>query len=378
MQLVEQGKLALDAPISTYIPRAAELQVLEGLDEKGEPRLRPPKRQITLRHLMTHTSGHGLQSVGCRLRPLREGRANFPILASGQDEAFYAAADVRSRANGGNTASRSTGSAGSCADGQRQEPRHLHAGEHLQPARDDQHGLQADARHGSAAGGDRTSAPRTASSPRSTCNGQPQPAARARRRRTLLDGAGDYLQFVRMILNGGRATAIRFSSPRLSPLMGKNAMGDTRVVMLKTTNPCPLGGCRVLPGPAEELGPHLHDQRASRPRPAAPPAALPGPVSTTPSSGSIRPRNRRRVHGPGPAVRRPARPCRPSTTSRPPPIRRPPEARALRRGSSRQLRTSPAGALNYNSTNTPDSTSTAVSQEMPLTSRARARAKTCR
>ena len=57
MQLVEQGKLALDEPISTYIPRAAELQVLEGLDENGEPRLRPPKRPVTLRHLMTHTSG---------------------------------------------------------------------------------------------------------------------------------------------------------------------------------------------------------------------------------------------------------------------------------------------------------------------------------
>src|SRR5215217_2106405 len=49
MQLVEQGKLELDVPISKYIPRAAEFQVLEGFDEKGEPRLRPARRQITLR-----------------------------------------------------------------------------------------------------------------------------------------------------------------------------------------------------------------------------------------------------------------------------------------------------------------------------------------
>src|SRR5215217_8260031 len=36
MQLVEQGKLELDEPVSKYIPRAAEIQVLEGMDEKGE------------------------------------------------------------------------------------------------------------------------------------------------------------------------------------------------------------------------------------------------------------------------------------------------------------------------------------------------------
>ena len=52
MQLVEQGKLALDEPIARYIPRAAELKVLEGVDEKGEPRLRPPRREVTLRHLI--------------------------------------------------------------------------------------------------------------------------------------------------------------------------------------------------------------------------------------------------------------------------------------------------------------------------------------
>ena len=59
MQLVEQGKLELDVPISRYVPDAAKLQVLEGFDEKGEPRLRLAKREVTLRQLMTHTSGFG-------------------------------------------------------------------------------------------------------------------------------------------------------------------------------------------------------------------------------------------------------------------------------------------------------------------------------
>jgi CubicO group peptidase (beta-lactamase class C family) len=57
MQLVEQGKLSLDAPIGQLLPDLASPQVLEGFDEKGEPKLRPANKPITLRHLMTHTAG---------------------------------------------------------------------------------------------------------------------------------------------------------------------------------------------------------------------------------------------------------------------------------------------------------------------------------
>src|ERR1700720_1318030 len=57
MQLVEQGKLSLDAPIGNILPDLASPQVLEGFGAKGEPKLRPAKREITLRHLMTHTAG---------------------------------------------------------------------------------------------------------------------------------------------------------------------------------------------------------------------------------------------------------------------------------------------------------------------------------
>src|SRR3984957_4604627 len=57
MQLVEQGKLSLDAPIGKVLPDLAKPQVLEGFDTGGEPKLRPAKTPITLRHLMTHTAG---------------------------------------------------------------------------------------------------------------------------------------------------------------------------------------------------------------------------------------------------------------------------------------------------------------------------------
>jgi len=57
MQLVEQGKLSLDAPIGKVLPDLASPQVFEGFDAGGAPKLRPAKNPITLRHLMTHTAG---------------------------------------------------------------------------------------------------------------------------------------------------------------------------------------------------------------------------------------------------------------------------------------------------------------------------------
>jgi methyl acetate hydrolase len=58
LQLIEQGRLGLETEVASVLPAFGELKVLEGFDG-DEPRLRAPARQATIRHLLTHTAGHG-------------------------------------------------------------------------------------------------------------------------------------------------------------------------------------------------------------------------------------------------------------------------------------------------------------------------------
>jgi methyl acetate hydrolase len=61
MQLVERGRLSLDGDIGAILPQLRRVQVLEGFAANGKPRLRAPKRGITLRHLLTHTAGYAYE-----------------------------------------------------------------------------------------------------------------------------------------------------------------------------------------------------------------------------------------------------------------------------------------------------------------------------
>ncbi len=59
MQLVEQGRVDLDAPAGNFCPElAAPAMVLDGFDADGQPITRPAVGDVTLRNLLTHTSGY--------------------------------------------------------------------------------------------------------------------------------------------------------------------------------------------------------------------------------------------------------------------------------------------------------------------------------
>jgi len=64
MQLVERGQLDLDAPAASVCAAIGESQVLEGFDDNGDPITRSPASAVTLRQLLTHTSGYSYHLWG--------------------------------------------------------------------------------------------------------------------------------------------------------------------------------------------------------------------------------------------------------------------------------------------------------------------------
>lgn len=59
LQLVERGQLQLDAPMGELLPALADVQVLSGFDDEGQPVTRSASTPVTLRNLLNHTAGNG-------------------------------------------------------------------------------------------------------------------------------------------------------------------------------------------------------------------------------------------------------------------------------------------------------------------------------
>lgn len=63
LMLIEEGRLALDDPVARHLPEFAALQVFAGGSAEA-PRLRAPARALTVRHLLTHTTGFATGGAG--------------------------------------------------------------------------------------------------------------------------------------------------------------------------------------------------------------------------------------------------------------------------------------------------------------------------
>lgn len=83
MQLVESGKIDLDAPATDYISRYRDMTVLDKVDLANKSyTTRPLDRIFSIRHLLTHTAGFGYTFCNetlYGLRPEAE-KTDFPLL----------------------------------------------------------------------------------------------------------------------------------------------------------------------------------------------------------------------------------------------------------------------------------------------------------
>lgn len=79
MLLFEEGKLLLDDPISKYIPSFAKPQVVDQFNEADSSYTTvPAKREITIRDLLTHTSGIGYAGIGAKKMKAIYAKAHIP------------------------------------------------------------------------------------------------------------------------------------------------------------------------------------------------------------------------------------------------------------------------------------------------------------
>ena len=232
LQLLEQGRLDLDSPASKWLPELAEIQVLEGFDAAGQPRSRAPKRPITLRHLMTHTAGFsyeflsediqkyqaakGLSGIfSCELAELR-----LPLLYDpGERWGYGINIDW-------------VGRIVEAVSGQK-------LGAYLT-----QHVLAPLGMHDTAFRMTPQMRARKATIHQRLEDGQlvptefevPQAPQFEMGGGGLYSTVGDYLKFIRMILNRGQAAGGQVLKPETVDLMSSNQMGELDVLPLKSTN----------------------------------------------------------------------------------------------------------------------------------------------
>ncbi|HEY1259283.1 MAG TPA: serine hydrolase domain-containing protein [Stellaceae bacterium] len=251
MQLVEQGKLALDAPVGAVLPELAEPQVLEGFDTAGEPRLRPARRPITLRHLITHTAGFGYTIWNADLGRYVE-KAGLPDIITCQDAALSMPLvfDPGDKWDYGINIDW-VGKAVERASGQRLGD---YFAEHLFGPigmRDAAFKLTAERRQRLAGMHARDADGHLASIPFEI----PQEPEFEMGGGGLYATAADYLAFARIFLNEGRTADGRaVLKPETVRQMAQNAIGDLNVQLLRTALPAYSNDAEFFPGMVKKWG----------------------------------------------------------------------------------------------------------------------------
>ena len=269
MQLVEQGKLSLDEPIGKVLPDLAAPQVLEGFDAKGEPKLRPAKKPITLRHLMTHTAGFCYDMWNGDMVQYLE-KTGMPAITTCQNAALKTPimTDPGTRWEYGTNID-FVGKAVEAVSGKRLD---AYLRDHLfAPLGMNDTGFKiGDAQRQRlvgmhARGEDGSLAPipfELEQNPEFHMGGG-----------GLYGTAADYIKFTQMILNKGRGNGNQVLKPETVALMGQNHIGELNMGKMTTMAPMYTNDVDLYPGHGQEMGaqlPDQHRQDAGRPQPRQP------------------------------------------------------------------------------------------------------------
>ncbi len=250
MQMVEQGKLQLDQPAGDIVAELQSPQVLEGFDASGAPQLRPAKRPITLRQLLTHTAGYTYDIWDANTGRY-EKVANLPGIITCKDDALKTplAFDPGDRWEYGINIDWA-GKMVEKVSGQRLEGYfHEHIFAPLGMA-DTSFKLSPSQRA------------RLVAMHARQADGSLKPIdfEMPQEPEFFMGGGGlystgpDYLKFVRMFLNRGSLDGAEVLKPETVAMMGQNQIGDINVVMLKTEAPDSSADAEFFPGMVKKWG----------------------------------------------------------------------------------------------------------------------------
>jgi len=250
MQLVEQQRIGLDQPIGDVLPVVKNVKVLDGFDPNGAPRLRGPRVPVTLRHLLTHTSGYGYDIFNPDLRRYIE-VVGLPSIMSHKDDSLR----VPLLFDPGTGWEYGIGIdlAGKVVEAVSGQPLEAYFRQHIfEPLamRDTSFLLNNDmARRlvgAHARGSDGKPVPISFESP--------QDADFDAGGAGLFSTASDYLAFTRMLLAGGTVDGAQVLKQETVELMARNAIGDLDVPMMRSNNPALALEVETFPGQVKKWG----------------------------------------------------------------------------------------------------------------------------
>ena len=243
LQLVERDKLSLDAPVPDIDPALGAPQVLDGFDAAGTPRLRPTKSPITLRQLLTHTSGFTyrlwdaeavkyLKAIDRLPSDVKHRAPRTPLMFDPGDRWHY----------------------GPSVDWVGRIVETI-SGESLDQYFRNNIFAPLGMKDTAFVISPQQSA-REASLHRRKADGslKPQPNERQTARQHFSGGGGiyttgpDYLAFLRMLMQGGSLEGVRILQSNTVALMGQNQIGELEVGVLRTTAPALSNDVDFFPG----------------------------------------------------------------------------------------------------------------------------------